>query len=148
MFILVFFPHCGEINKNYTGSTIVEDAYPSSVDNCTKDCEMNADCFNWVMETSSDQVSALTCELRGEIPSSEAPVDIVEAGKYYLWGSQLCVKTYKSIPALPEDAEELSYKEICTKEQYDEMIRVNNTWNKVYCPSKKDTKFINYGHLN
>ena len=45
------------------------------------------------------------------------------------------IQAIKNTPAVPEDAEELSYKEICTKDQLQEMTRVNNTWNKDYCPS-------------
>ena len=46
-----------------------------------------------------------------------------------------CKKATKDTPAVPEDAEELSYKEICTKDQLQEMTRVNNTWDIKYCPS-------------
>ena len=46
-----------------------------------------------------------------------------------------CKKATKDTPAVPEDAEELSYKEICSKDQLKEMTRVNNTWNINYCPS-------------
>ena len=34
-----------------------------------------------------------------------------------------CKKATKDTPAVPEDAEELSYKEICTKDQLQEMTR-------------------------
>ena len=44
-------------------------------------------------------------------------------------------KAIKDTPAVPEDAEELSYKEICTKDQLKEMTRINNTWDIDYCPS-------------
>ena len=41
----------------------------------------------------------------------------------------------KDTPVLAEDAEEISYKENCKGDQYVEEPKVNNTWNKEYCPS-------------
>ena len=37
---------------------------------------------------------------------------------------------------MAEDAEELSYIEICKKNQYKEEFKQNNTWDLDYCPSK------------
>ena len=45
------------------------------------------------------------------------------------------MKNIKDIPALPEDAEEISYKEKCKKDQYETMTKTNNTWNIEHCPS-------------
>ena len=45
------------------------------------------------------------------------------------------MKNTKDIPALPEDAEEISYKEKCKEDQYETKTKTNNTWNLEYCPS-------------
>ena len=37
---------------------------------------------------------------------------------------------------MAEDPEELSYIEICKKNQYQEEFKQNNTWDLDYCPSK------------
>ena len=58
-----------------------------------------------------------------------------------VWGTNphtLIIFIYKStkdVPVLPEDAEEISYKETCKENQYEEMTRENNTWNLLYCAS-------------
>ncbi len=50
-----------------------------------------------------------------------------------------CYKA-KNRPAFPEDAEELSYKEICKSNQENSTQKVNNTWSLDYCPSKSITQ--------
>lgn len=42
---------------------------------------------------------------------------------------------------MPEDAEELSYKEVCSGNQYEEEFKVNNTWSVEYCPSRLKRNF-------
>ena len=131
----MFYPHCAELNVNYTGAPIIEPAYSvSTFENCSSDCADLPECSNWLIEISPDMKDVLSCELRGDIPSGETPEAMFNGT--FLWGSVDCVISTRNIAALPEDAEELSYKEICKAEQYKEMTRENNTWNKQYCPSK------------
>lgn len=53
----------------------------------------------------------------------------------YFFGSKDCEKK-NSVPAMPEDAEQLGYKEVCNGDEYAEESRINNTWSIENCPSK------------
>ena len=77
----------------------------------------------------------INCELYGEVSGGD-PVPTTDPDKYFVFGDPLsCSKALKDTPAVPEDAEELSYKETCTKDQYEEVVKENNTWSIEYCPS-------------
>ncbi len=132
----VFYPECAEINKNYTDAPLLAGPYVvGSVENCSNDCLSTSGCEGYLMETSDDWRMAMSCELHGDSASGTA-TDIVEADKTFVWADKTCVKTDKKIPALAEDAEELSYKEVCIGTELETMTRVNNTWDKEHCPSK------------
>ncbi len=78
----------------------------------------------------------LSCEHKEEIPDGASFEPIVpEENEAFLWGNAGCGFALENLPAIPEDAEELSYKEICSKDQYKEEIKINNTWNREFCPS-------------
>ncbi len=74
----MYYPYCAEPNQNYPDAPWVDGPYPlNSVENCTKDCLANANCEAYLMETSEDWETALTCELRGD-PGGAAATDINE----------------------------------------------------------------------
>jgi len=126
-------PYCAEYQKTYdsapnVGAEFAAEEYSDCARNCTED----ADCENWLLKVTADE--AKTCQLKGAKPAGAAATDMAEANTWYFFGGETCRRTEK-IPAMPEDAEELSYKEVCFSNQYEEEIRVNNTWNRMTCPS-------------
>ena len=53
--------------------------------------------------------------------------------KYFVFGDPLtCSIALKDTPAVSEDAEELSFKETCTKDHYEEVVKDNKI---EYCPN-------------
>ena len=56
-----------------------------------------------------------------------------DTDKYFVFGDPLtCSIALKDTPAVSEDAEELSFKETCTKDQYEEVVKDNKI---EYCPN-------------
>ena len=145
----LYFPHCGVMNMNY--SSIADVITPNenstsdtstnttitSIKDCIQSCMDNEDCFNYNIETNADFTTLINCELYGEVSGGD-PVPTTDTDKYFVFGDPLtCSVALKDTPAVPEDAEELSYKETCTKDQYEEVVKENNTWSIEYCPSTK-----------
>ena len=113
-------------NANTTVTTIEE---------CIEMCQKNEECFYYQIETDSEFKELLNCEMYAE-PSGD-PTPVENSDQYFVFGEpDFCLKALKDTPAVPEDAEELSYKETCTQDQYEEKEKVNNTWVMGYCPSK------------
>jgi hypothetical protein len=48
----------------------------------------------------------------------------------------LAASASEALPVRPQDAEELGYREVCKGNMLQVQKRVNNTWNRQYCPSK------------
>ena len=106
----------------------------TSIQACIQGCLENEECLNYQIETNADFTELKSCEFYGE--ASGDPVPSTDTDKYFVFGDPTtCTKALKDTPAVPEDAEELSYKETCTKDQYEEVVKENNTWSKEYCPS-------------
>jgi hypothetical protein len=127
-------PYCGEYQKDYSGAPNVGTAFEvKKYSDCSSNCSANAECENWLLTVKKD--GKKTCQLRGSVPTAATAETKSDADTWYWFGAKDCLQT-KEIPAMPEDAEELSYKEICSGNQYDEETRQNNTWNVETCPSK------------
>ena len=130
----VFAPYCGEYNKNYNTAPVVTPAYAvDKYDKCAEDCSANTACKSWYLTVTNVGATKM-CELRGEIPAAAAAVAVNDPTLTAFFGKTDCIKG-KTKPALAEDAEELSYKETCQENQYQEQIIWNNTWSRTYCPS-------------
>ncbi len=140
-------PYCGDFQTNYAGAPNVGDpATVEYMDDCAEKCaDLNAadpacaadpdacPCQNWYLHVA--YAGPKTCQLRGaKATPGEAGVDVAVPENWFFFGSKDCAK--KSVaPAMPEDAEELGYKEVCVGDQYDDETRVNNTWSVEDCPS-------------
>ena len=127
----MYTPHCAEWNKNYTADVLSTEKV-QSVEECATKCHSydNSTCKNWFyMESLTDK----TCQLLGEKSGEATDVKLNDTTAYF--GSKDCQPGAK-IAALPQEAEQLSYKETCLANQYKEETRINNTWNREYCPSK------------
>ena len=115
----------------------------TSIQACIQGCIENEECINYQIETNADFTELKSCEFYGD--ASGDPVPSTDTDKYFVFGDPTtCTKALKDTPAVPEDAEELSYKETCTKDQYEEVVKENNTWSKEYCPSTFNTFSINH----
>ena len=73
------------------------------------------------------------CEIRGEATGDASDVALNDTVAYF--GPKECQEGM-DLPSMPEEAQELSYKEVCSANQLQVESRENNTWDKSYCPSK------------
>ena len=91
---LVFYPHCGEININYSGATLIElfNSTTITIEKCIQICGTMLECENWLMAFSEDFLTLYSCELRGAIPDGEASVPLKTNETTYIWGDKSCVK--------------------------------------------------------
>ncbi|XP_059096721.1 uncharacterized protein LOC131891214 [Tigriopus californicus] len=131
----VYAPYCGEFMKNYRDAAVAKEAFEvPSLDACAGECDLDANCHSWYLEIS--QLTGLRmCTLRGQIPDGYTPEDVTTADMWAFSGLKATCPMGKSRPSTPEEAMELSYKEICVGNQYKEETKVNNTWNQDYCDS-------------
>lgn len=121
--------------KNYQDAPTAKEAFEvPSLEACAGDCDLDTNCHVWYLEVS--QLTGLRmCTLKGEIPDGSTPVDVTTADMWAFSGLKADCPMGKSRPSMPEEAVELSYKEICVGNQYREETKVNNTWNQDYCDS-------------
>lgn len=134
-------PHCTEINKipadakNITDSKAVK-----SMDECYDMCVSNGtSCGGWLLSVDDADSTKMDCMLYGTVsaePSSWPKLSGDTGNKTTYFANSDCVTSKSKQPAMAEDAEELSYIEICKKNQYKEEFKQNNTWDQEYCPSK------------
>ena len=76
----------------------------------------------------------MKCTLRGD-PGATGPSAVTLTDAWGFGGLKADCKYGVERPAMPEDAESLSYKEVCRMDQYQEETRYNNTWSKDHCDS-------------
>ena len=136
-------PHCAEVNKqipaaakNITGSKAVK-----SMDECYDLCVANGTtCEGWLLNVDKADPKIMDCMLYTDVPTTP-PITtwahLADPGNVTTYfATSECKKSTSRQPAMAEDAEELSYIEICKKNQYQEEFKQNNTWDLDYCPSK------------
>ena len=129
----LYIPFCAEKNKNYTADVLGIESGVKSMEECSDACTkyVNDTCKNWFFQDNQDGTKI--CEMRGEKSGDATDVSLNTTTAWF--GGKDCVRASEfGIPALPEEAQELSYKEICTENQLQVESRLNNTWNKEECP--------------
>ena len=137
-------PHCAEVNKviQAPAENITDAKDVKSMDDCYDMCVANGtSCGGWLLSIDNHDSTKMDCMLYGSVPDS-SPADwpkvTADTGNKttYFANSNTCKKSTTKQPAMAEDAEELSYIEICKKNQYKEEFKQNNTWDQEHCPSK------------
>ena len=136
-------PHCAEMNKIPPNAQNISDAKSvTSMDDCYDMCvENGTSCGGWRFSVDKIDATKMQCMLYGSTPTTP-PTDTWEAvsedggNVTTYFATSDCLKSTSKQPAMAEDAEELSYIEICKKNQYKEEFKQNNTWDLDYCPSK------------
>ena len=137
-------PHCAEVNKEIPSAikNISDSKSVESMDECYEMCVSNGTtCGGWLLSVNDADPQKMDCMLY-ETVSSAPPIsrwpalsgDTGNVTTYF--ATSECIKSTTRQPAMAEDAEELSYIEICKKNQYQEEFKQNNTWDLDYCPSK------------
>ena len=104
-------------------------AFDISLENCTSSCYVALPCNYWTYNEENR-----TCTYINGIEGASL-VSVNETGQTYYSADFTCVTPFK-MPALPEDAEELSYIEVCKGKLYEEMNQTLDTWNITTCPSQ------------
>ena len=130
-------PHCVVIGKVPDGAqNISTSSAVASMDECYDMCVSNGtSCRGWLYTTDKDDASQQECMLYGEATTPISWVDFDSGNKTAYFANSDCIKSTSKQPAMAEDAEELSYIEICKKNQFKEEFKQNNTWDLDYCPS-------------
>ena len=136
-------PHCAEVNKDIpaTIKNISESKAVQNMEECYEMCVSNGTtCGGWLLSVNSAEPTKMECMLYETVPSTP-PISswstLSDTGNVTTYfATSECVKSTTRQPAMAEDAEELSYIEICKKNQYQEEFKQNNTWDLDYCPSK------------
>lgn len=134
----LYFPHCGQINKNFTdlqALNMTDENNMTSIKDCIEACQNNPECLSYLVKTDPSVQNLMDCQHWDGPISTLLYQDITDVDFTYVWANSECQLAVDDIPVIPEDAQELSYKETCRKEQYQEKTKVNNTWNRDYCPS-------------
>ena len=139
-------PHCAEMNKVPANVQNISDAKSvTSMDDCYDMCvENGTSCGGWRFSVDKIDATKMQCMLYGSIPATPPPTweEVTDDGGNVTtyFATSECLKSTSKQPAMAEDAEELSYIEICKKNQYKEEFKQNNTWDLDYCPSKFMTR--------
>ena len=135
--IAVYLPYCEDLvkNKNFTADVLSVETDVMSMAECAEKCLnfVNDTCKYWFyIENSADK--SKSCEIRGDKGTDPGTdVNLNDTSTYF--APKECQKGI-DLPSMPEEALELSYKEVCSANQLRVESRLNNTWNKDYCPSK------------
>ena len=137
-------PHCAEMNKEIPAAVqnISDSKSVKSMDECYDMCVTNGtSCGGWLLSVDDADSTKMDCKLYGAVPTENPPSKWTKlsgdtGNKTTYFASSECIKSTSKQPAMAEDAEELSYIEICKKNQYKEEFKQNNTWDIDFCPSK------------
>ena len=134
-------PHCTKVNMEIPGTVtnISEAKSVKSLDECYDMCVANGTtCGGWLLSVDNTDQTKMECMLYGNFPTPTVWTHLTgDTGNMTTYfATSDCVKSTSRQPAMAEDAEELSYIEICKKNQYKEEFKQNNTWDLDYCPSK------------
>ena len=132
----VLHPYCSSKNKKYPDANVklVENLSPNpeigiSLDNCTIKCSNELQCNYWAYIEPNK-----TCFYYNDVVPM-AMESVNETGVTYYSAPTSCLSPIVA-PALPEDAMELSYIQVCKGTEYAEVNRTVDTWNITTCPSK------------
>lgn len=131
----MYYPYCSNKNQKYPDASVrLVDKSPNpefgiSLQNCTTICYIDPQCNFW---TYVEQNS--TCYYINDVGSASL-VDVNDNGTTYYSADWKCVTPIVA-PALAEDAEELSYIQICSGDEYEEVKETIDTWNITTCPSE------------
>ena len=133
----MYLPYCEDLvkNKNFTADVLSVETDVMSMADCAEKCLnfVNDTCKYWFyIENSADK--SKSCEIRGD-KGTDPGTDVVLNDTTTYFAPKECQKGI-DLPSMPEEALELSYKEICSANQLKVESRLNNTWNKDYCPSE------------
>ena len=103
--------------------------YGMSLEDCTQKCFNALPCNNYTYVEPNG-----TCYYINAVGTATLE-SVNETGTTYYTASFQCI-TPLIAPALPEDALELSYINVCRGSEYQEVTEAMNTWNITTCPSK------------
>ena len=126
------------MNKDYPNAEILSNFTTiTSFDECSDACTTKgASCGGWLLTLDNQDKMKMECQLK-ETDLQVGPEDWpIDSNSTSYFGTKDCIKSTSRQPAMAEDAEELSYIEICQKNQFIEESKQNNTWDINYCPSK------------
>ena len=143
-------PHCAHVNMEIPAAVtnISEAKSVKGMDECYDMCVANGTtCGGWLLSVDNNDKTKMECMLYGDVSTAPPIKDWTQltgdtGNMTTYFATSECVKSKSRQPAMAEDAEELSYIEICKKNQYKEEFKQNNTWDIDYCPSK----FSNYNY--
>lgn len=104
----------------------------TAVDECPSSCSETPACFKWML-TVTVADNSMTCVHYGNETGATTDPN-TDPNVLTFLGDATCTKV-EDMPASPEDAQDLGYKEVCQDNQYQEEIMPYDDWNFETCPS-------------
>lgn len=130
-------PYCADFNTTYTGAGIVTASTAvDSADACSDSCSIVEACSVWEL-TVNVADNAMTCVHYDNATGTTFDPNTDPAVITFVGDGATCKKA-ENLPASPEDAQVLTYREVCQDNQYQEEIMAYDDWDIATCPSPCD----------